>query len=122
MSQCSGAEILEEALRQLKWDADLKKVQESSIVIPCMMPHITSMFLVRKAGDRPEVVPDGSTNFGLLGQFVEVPDDVVFTVEYSIRTAQTAVFKLLKLEKKPTPFPRVSRDIAVLWNAFKAMH
>jgi len=122
MSQCSGAEILEETLRQLKWDADLKKVQESSIVIPCMMPHITSMFLVRKAGDRPEVVPEGSTNFGLLGQFVEVPDDVVFTVEYSIRTAQTAVFKLLKLKKEPNPFPRVSNDIGVLWNAFKAMH
>jgi oleate hydratase len=87
-----------------------------------MMPHITSMFLVRKAGDRPDVVPQGSTNFGLLGQFVEVPDDVVFTVEYSIRTAQTAVFKLLKLEKQPNPFPRVSNDIGVLWNAFKAMH
>ncbi len=84
--------------------------------------HITSMFLVRKTGDRPEVVPEGSTNFGLLGQFVEVPEDVVFTVEYSVRTAQMAVFKLLKLDKQPTPFPRVTHDIGVLWNAFRAMH
>jgi hypothetical protein len=29
---------------------------------------------------------------------------------------------LLGLEKEPTPFPRVSHDIAVVWSAFKAMH
>jgi len=122
MSQCSGSEILEETLRQLKWDSDLKRIRDSAIVIPCMMPYITSMFLKRKTGDRPNVVPKGSTNFGLLGQFVEVPDDTVFTVEYSVRTAQIAVFKLLKLAREPLPFPRVSNDVRVLWNAFKAMH
>ncbi len=73
MSECTGAEILEESLRQLKWDADLKCIQDASTTIPCMMPYITSMFLKRKKGDRPNVVPEGSTNFGLLGQFVEVP-------------------------------------------------
>jgi oleate hydratase len=87
-----------------------------------MMPYITSMFLKRRTGDRPAVVPKGSTNFGLLGQFVEVPDDTVFTVEYAVRTAQTAVFELLKLARKPNPFPRISNDIRVLWNAMKAMH
>lgn len=122
MFECNGNEILEETLRQLKWEADLKQVQDASIVIPCMMPHITSMFLVRKTGDRPDVVPKGSTNFGLLGQFVEVPEDVVFTVEYSVRSAQMAVFELLKLDRKPNPFPRVTNDMGVLWNAFKAMH
>jgi len=122
MSQCSGSEILEETLRQLKWDSDLKRIRDSAIVIPCMMPYITSMFLKRKTGDRPNVVPKGSTNFGLLGQFVEVPDDTVFTTEYSVRTAQIAVFKLLKLAREPLPFPRVSNDVRVLWNAFKAMH
>jgi oleate hydratase len=122
MSQCNGSEILEETLRQLKWDSDLKRIRDSAIVIPCMLPYITSMFLKRKAGDRPAVVPKGSTNFGLLGQFVEVPDDTVFTVEYSVRTAQIAVFKLLKLARQPLPFPRVSSDVRVLWNAFKAMH
>jgi oleate hydratase len=122
MSQCSGAEILEETLRQLKWDADLKRIRDSAITIPCMMPYITSMFLKRKTGDRPSVVPKGSTNFGLLGQFVEVPEDTVFTVEYSVRTAQIAVFKLLKLAKEPNPFPRVCRDVRVLWNAMQAMH
>jgi len=35
----------------------------------------------RKLGDRPKVVPTGCTNLALLGQFVEIKDDVVFTVE-----------------------------------------
>lgn len=122
MYQCTGDEILEETIRQLKWDEDLDQIRNASRVIPCMMPHITSMFLARKAGDRPDVVPEGSTNFGMIGQFVEIPDDVVFTVEYSVRTAQTAVFKLLGLNKHPNPFPRVSNDIKVVWDAFKAMH
>ena len=122
MSQCGGAEILEESLLQLKWDKDMKRIRDSSITKPCMMPYITSMFLKRKKGDRPDVVPKGSTNFGLLGQFVEVPEDTVFTVEYSVRTAQIAVCKLLKLAKQPTPFVNVSHDVHVVWNAMKAMH
>ncbi|MGH4139929.1 oleate hydratase [Clostridium sp.] len=31
-------------------------------------------------GDRPEVIPEGSTNLALLGQFCEIADDVVFTM------------------------------------------
>jgi myosin-crossreactive antigen len=31
---------------------------------------------------------------------VETPDDVVFTVEYSVRAAQMAVYELLALERK----------------------
>jgi len=34
----------------------------------------------------------GSTNLAFLGQFAELPDDVVFTVEYSVRSAQIAVY------------------------------
>ena len=75
------------------------------------MPFVTSQFLKRKVTDRPDVVPKGSTNLALTGQFVEVPDDCVFTMEYSVRSAQMAVFKLLNLAKEPNPFPRVSNDI-----------
>ncbi len=50
------------------------------------------------------------------------PDDTVFTVEYSVRTAQMAVFRLLDLEREPMPFPRVADDPHVLWEAFKTMH
>ena len=40
----------------------------------------TSQFL-RHKGDRPQVVPSGSNNLAFIGQFCELPDDVVFTVE-----------------------------------------
>jgi len=39
----------------------------------------------------------GIDNLAFLGQFAELPDDVVFTVEYSVRSAQIAVYSLLKL-------------------------
>ena len=41
----------------------------------------------RVRGHRPPPVPYGSRNFAFISQFVEIPDDVVFTVEYSVRVA-----------------------------------
>lgn len=64
-----------------------------------MMPYITSQFMPRKRSDRPLTVPEGCTNLGFIGQFVEVPGDVVFTVETSVRTAMEAVYKLTKLDR-----------------------
>ena len=75
-----------------------------------MMPFITSQFLKRKVADRSDVIPKGSTNLALTGQFVEVPDDCVFTMEYSVRSAQMAVFKLLNLTV-PTSEQRHSRRL-----------
>ena len=31
----------------------------------------------------------------MIGKFVEIPKDIVFTEEYSVRTARTAVYTLL---------------------------
>jgi oleate hydratase len=56
------------------------------------------MFMPRLRGDRPLPVPHGSKNIGFISQFVEIPDDVVFTVEYSIRAAQIAVYQLLNVK------------------------
>ena len=86
-----------------------------------MMPFGISQFLKRKVTDRPDVVPRGSTNLALTGQFVEVPEDCVFTMEYSVRSAQMAVFTLLNLAKEVTPFPRVTNDLHVVWNAVKTL-
>ena len=63
----------------------------SANCIPCRMPYITSMFMPRAHSDRPLPVPRNSTNLVFFTQFVEIPDDVVFTVEYSVRAAQMAV-------------------------------
>jgi oleate hydratase len=122
MAECSGEEILEEVLGHLKFDKQRELILKSSNVIPCVMPYITSQFLVRKAGDRPKVVPAGSTNLAFLGQFCELPDDVVFTVEYSIRSAQTAVYSLLKLDRQPIPVYKGAHDPRVLLRALETLH
>jgi oleate hydratase len=98
MIECSGSEILTELLHHLNFP--LSPILENSITIPSMLPYITAQFLTRKEGDRPAVVPEGSTNLGLLGQFVEMERDTVFTVEYSVRGAQVAVKSLMGLGKE----------------------
>jgi hypothetical protein len=57
-------------------------------------PCITSQFQPRKAEDRPLVVPNGPRNFAFLRQYTEIPEDVVFAVEYSVRGAMHAVYQL----------------------------
>jgi oleate hydratase len=122
LAECSGKEILEEVLGHLRFGEHKEKILATANVIPCVMPYITSQFLVRKAGDRPDVVPSGSTNLAFLGQFAEQPDDVVFTVEYSVRSAQTAVYSLLKLDKKPSPLYKGQYDPRVLFSALETLH
>jgi oleate hydratase len=63
------------------------------------MPYITSMFMPRQPGDRPMPVPRNSRNLAFISQFVEIQDDVVFTVEYSVRAAQMAVYQLLGIKR-----------------------
>lgn len=79
MADCNGAEILQELCGHLRFDL---KTVESANCIPCRMPYITSMFMPRIQSDRPLPVPAGSKNLAFISQFVEIADDVVFTVEY----------------------------------------
>src|SRR5205814_400065 len=83
----------------LRIEADAEKIVETCTSIPCIMPFITSQFLRRGKGDRPQVIPVRSNNLAFIGQVCELSDDVVFTVEYSIRSAQTAVYSLLPLRR-----------------------
>ena len=97
MSDCTGEELLEEALRHLRLDdAGHQEVKSESTCVPCMMPYITSRFMPRKAGDRPAVRPSGAENLAFVGQYAEAEKDVVFTVEYSVRTAKMAIKSLLE--------------------------
>lgn len=121
MSECTGREILTEVMGHLGFPQG-DQIVRSSIVRPALMPYVTSQFLVRKAGDRPDVVPAGSTNLAFIGQYAEVPDDVVFTVEYSVRTAWTAVAGLLHLDKQPPPAYQGGHDPKVLLEALYTMH
>jgi oleate hydratase len=97
MTECNGAEILEELCGHLRFDLT---TMATANCIPCRMPYLTSMFMPRVAGDRPFPVPTGSKNLAFVSQFVEIPDDVVFTVEYSVRAAQMAVYELLGIDRK----------------------
>lgn len=121
MVDCTGEEILTELLYHLKFDDDMDKIIQTSICIPCILPFTTAQFLTRSKGDRPQVIPEGSTNLAFLGQFCEIPDDVVFTMDYSVRSAQTAVYKFLNLDKKVTPIYKGQYDIRVLYNSVVAM-
>ncbi len=122
MSACTGREIMTELLGHLHVTAERAKIMETCLCIPCMMPFITSQFLPRVNGDRPEVVPAGTKNLAFVGQFCEMPEDVVFTVEYSVRSAQTAVYKLLGLKRSPPPVYKGRFDPRVLFKAFLALH
>ena len=122
MSACSGREIMTEVLGHLRAQRETETILSSAICIPCMMPFITSQFMPREKGDRPDVIPKGSKNLAFIGQYCELPEDVVFTVEYSIRSAQTAVYDLLKLNRRPPPVYHGKFDPRVLYRAFRALH
>jgi oleate hydratase len=122
MSECSGRELLQELLYHLGINADaMQPYLDECIVIPAMMPYITSQFMPRLKTDRPEVVPEGCVNLAFLGQFCEIEGDCVFTVEYSVRSAIMAVYTLLGLEKSvPQSYPS-QYDIRALAAAVKTM-
>ncbi|MES2143516.1 MAG: oleate hydratase, partial [Pseudomonadota bacterium] len=96
MDDCTGAEILHELAGHLRLDP---ATLATANCIPCRMPYITSMFMPRSRTDRPLPVPPNTRNFAFVSQFVEIPDDVVFTVEYSVRAAQMAVYRLLGIDR-----------------------
>lgn len=105
MAECSGKEMLEELWYHLKIQDLMRRAIEEGRVncIPVAMPYIDSLFMPRAGGDRPDVLPKGATNFAFLGEFAEAPTDCVFTVEYSVRTAQMAVYGLFETGKQVTP-------------------
>lgn len=122
MAACSGRELMSELLGHMRVEAEAPAILDQTIAIPCMMPFITSQFLRRAKGDRPAVIPKGWRNLGFVGQFVELPDDVVFTVEYSVRSAQAAVSSLLDLKTAPPPVYKGQFNPKVLLEAFSALH
>jgi hypothetical protein len=76
MAECSGREIMTEIIGHLG-AAATDELLEGTRCIPCMMPFITSQFLRREHGDRPQVIPNGWANLAFTGQYCEQPDDVV---------------------------------------------
>lgn len=123
MAACDGREILTELIHQLGFDDILESVLATTTITTVMMPYASALFACRSLGDRPQVVPEGAQNFAFLGQFTELPEDVVFTVEYSVHGAMHAVYKLFNVDKKIPPIyhglmdPKVG--LKALESAFK---
>ncbi|MEI5990649.1 antigen [Enterococcus termitis] len=122
MRDCTGEEILYEWICQMGWQADWDEIIKDVVnVIPAYMPYIDAQFQPRKMTDRPQVVPENSTNFAMVSQFVEIPKDMVFTEEYSVRAARIAVYTLFDIDKEIIPVTPYNRDPKVLAKAAQTM-
>lgn len=110
MIDCTGEQIMAELLSHLNFPLD--SILPRSNTIPCILPLATSTLLPRAHSDRPEVIPQNTTNIALVGQFAEIPQATTFSVEYSVRGAQLAVHKLMGLKKSvPRPETNILIDI-----------
>ncbi|OQD82594.1 hypothetical protein PENSOL_c175G07003 [Penicillium solitum] len=85
MLSCSGEEIMTELLSLL--DFPLASILRNSITIPCVMPRRTASMLPRNRRNRPNVIPDGTANIAVIGQFVDIPDETTVSLDYSVRGA-----------------------------------
>jgi oleate hydratase len=103
MSQAAGEEILTELIGQLGFDDIADEVRRTTEVTTVMMPYASALFSLRIPEDRPRVLPDRAENFAFLGQFTDLPEDVVFTVEYSVHGAMRAVYHLFGVGKGIPP-------------------
>jgi len=93
----SGEEIIIELLHHLQFP--LEAITCNATTIPCILPRMTSMLLPRAASDRPQTIPEAMTNLGLIGQFVEIPNEVVCSMDYGVKAAQMAVRQLMGLHE-----------------------
>lgn len=124
MRECTGEEMLTELIHQFHWEDKSEEIMEDVVnVIPCMMPYVDAQFQPRRMSDRPQVIPKGSENFAMISQFVEIPEDMVFTEEYSVRAARMAVYGLMGYkDKKICPVTPYKKNPKVLATALKTAY
>ncbi|MCZ8548552.1 oleate hydratase [Mesorhizobium qingshengii] len=122
MPDCTGREILAELCYHLGIVDQLDEIAANTKVRLALMPYITAQFMPRAAGDRPRVVPEGCTNLALLGQFVETSNDIIFTMECSVRTARIGVYTLLGLPKQVADISPTQYDIRNLLKGARALN
>jgi oleate hydratase len=119
MCECTGNEMMIELLYHLGMMDMKDELLAHSYISTAMMPYITSQFMPRNIADRPKVVPAGCTNLAFIGQFVETPEDAVFTVETSCRTAMHAVYALTGVERKQLEVAPTFYDMRYVLALFK---
>lgn len=105
--ECTGRELLAEMLYHFGIVDHLDEIAKESKINFYNEPYVVSHWQPRKIGDRPDVVPKGSTNFALLGEYVEIPETSTYMVDYSTQSAMMGVYTLLNVDKK-VPEPHVT--------------
>jgi oleate hydratase len=120
MTDCTGAEILEEVVRHLGFAGDLEAILRNSICIPYLMPYGMSAFMPRRRGDRPPVIPAGSVNLAFIGPYVELPEEPVSLVEYSVRSARLAIAGLVPGVAAPPDY-HAEHDRRAIYDSLKAL-
>ncbi|MGN6105333.1 MAG: oleate hydratase [Kofleriaceae bacterium] len=103
IEQATGRDILDELIGHLGFDDIADEIRAFTSVTHVEMPYIDAQFQRRDLKDRPLVVPEGAQNFAFVGQFVEIPEDVVFTVEYSVHGGMIAAYTLFDVDRKIPP-------------------
>ena len=121
MSDCNGEELLSELLYHWGAADRIPEILKTVTVIPAMMPYVTAQFLPRVAGDRPNVVPAGSTNWPSSGSSPRSPMTV--SSQLSTRSAQPWwPSTLLDLDKTPPEVYPSKFDVRVLAAATQTMY
>lgn len=82
-----------ELLQHLNFPSEL--LTRHTVTIPRAMPHMSSSLLARSFHDRPDIIPQNTTNTGLFGQFVEILQYSCVDASFGVRAAQVAVCRLM---------------------------
>ncbi|KRL83637.1 oleate hydratase [Ligilactobacillus apodemi] len=129
--EMTGKEMTQELIGQLaKVDPGPVNIREKEAAImdsvinciPVYMPYASALFNNRAKSDRPEVIPEHSTNLAFTGEFVEQPYQMVFTEQSAVRSGEVAAFHFAGVpESKLVKNPRFDKDPRVLLRAAKRM-
>ncbi|MFX3617244.1 MAG: oleate hydratase [Sporolactobacillus sp.] len=129
--EMTGKEMLQELIGQLsKVDPGPINIKEkeqailASVInnIPVYMPYASALFNNRAKIDRPEVIPDHSTNLAFTGEFVEQPYQMIFTEQSAVRSGEIAAYHFAGIPmSRLVKTPRYDKDIKTLLRATKKM-
>lgn len=129
--EMTGKEMLQELIGQLsKVDPGPVNIKEKeqeimeSVIncIPVYMPYASALFNNRAKTDRPEIIPEHSTNLAFTGEFVEQPYQMVFTEQSAVRSGEIAAFHFAGVPAdRLVKTPRYDKDPRVLLRATKRM-
>ena len=122
MRDCTGGEMFAEMLYHCGLVAGGDRVHRRHVMRLVGVHAIHHEPVHAPQGRRPAQgrFPDGCVNLAFIGQFVELPGDVVFTVETSVRTAMMAVWGLTGLDKPMVPLHEPRYDVRVVIANLKA--